>query len=177
MMSFFKNDDGPDVTIKEFLDDESGAEVIETVLLMPIFILLFLFLLYWSFYPYARSMMMNVASEGADMVSIYGGNNGPYAPTRVINAGGVDKYVKQNVNSNVHSAFVKVGGDHDWTMTCTPESANNVGDSVKCTVTYYYAPVFNPFAMASILNNPNMQYLVGQSTVSKTAFSEVGNLS
>lgn len=164
-------------TFREWWNDEGGAETIETVLLFPLFILIILMLLYWSFFPYARSMMMNVASEGANMVSIYGGNTGPYAPTNVIKAGGVDKYLKANLSSDVKSAFVQTSGTNDWTISCTPSKATNVGDSVKCTVSYYYHPPFNPFAMASILNNKNMSYLVGQSTVSKTSFSEVGNLS
>lgn len=167
---------GKKMTIKEYMDNEDGAEVIETVLLMPIFILLVLILLYWSFYPYARSMMMNVASEGANMVSIYGGNKGSYAPTPVIQAGGVDAYLKDNLQGEVKSAFVTNSGDRDWTISCTPDKATKVGDSVRCTVKYYYSPPFNPMAIVDILNMGDHDYLVGQSTVSKTAFSEVGNL-
>lgn len=157
--------------LKKNLKNEDGSEVIQTVLLIPFFLIMIVILLYLSLLPYSRAQMNYIAAQGADMAAVYGGNQGPYAPTNVLDAGGVDQFLMANPETNAaaQAAFSK-----DWEIQCRAaggaHNTVNVGDPVTCKVRYFFKPPVNPSVI------PGGSQFIKWSVVQKTAFSEVGEL-
>lgn len=155
-------------TWKEITSDESGSsEVITTLFMVPILLWLIFSLIDVSLYFQARTSVQNVARDAARQSSIWGGNQSSLRP--------FDESVSQNARNALFDeetdTCIPGACSEVPTVNCTPNVTSYAGDTVSCTISYTYRPVYsgNPFTgFGSLLNSP---IVITETSRAETGFS------
>jgi Flp pilus assembly protein TadG len=151
--------------VKKRTQNENGeADIIVTLFMVPFAVFLIFALINMSMYFQARSVVENIARDGARQVALYGGaaanvplnNTGSAVSDLVFNR----LYANGGCTQSNCTAPPRV--------TCTPNQASAAGQSVTCTITYYFSPIANDwFGFAAITAQP---FTVTGQTISETGY-------
>ena len=143
--------------------ENGGSEIITTLMILPLILWLIFSLIDVSVYLTARSSVQNAARDAARQVSVWGGNNSRLNPLGVTVATATFNQLYNNGKCTPGACT------RPPVVSCTPEVTNRPGDSVQCSITYYYRSIYagNPITgFASFLNH--------SFTVVETARAETG---
>ena len=153
------------ISLRKFIDKRNrneNGDVVETLFMIPFAVFIIFALINMSMYWQARSVVQNIARDGARQVALYGGSN----------ADAVENRAGQPVSTLVYNKLY-AGGNCTQSnctkppvVTCTPGYSNDIGVPVSCSVTYYYSPVaLDWFGFDKITAQP---FTVKAQTISET---------
>ena len=146
--------------------EEGASELPVTIIMLPFALFLIFALIDVSFYMQTRSSVQNVLRDGVREIALYGGNSSSVP----LNTSG--KTVAQQVFDNLYQngQCVKSYCSAPPKVTCTPDIATAVGQTVSCTVTYAYSPVVYDgfFGFSQFVTSP--PYTLTETSISETRF-------
>lgn len=118
---------------------ESGAsEIVAALFFLPLALAMILVLLDAGFYMQTRSNVDVVLQDTVRSVAVDGGNNNPRT-----NRAGVawSTRAEQSLRSMCTNGTIRCDKSYPINVTCTPQVANNVGDTVRCSASIRYMAI------------------------------------
>lgn len=145
-------------------EERGSAEIITTMIMLPIILWLIFSMIDISLYLNARSKVTNLARDGARAVAIYGGDDSrlnPYGKT-------IASDVKSRLwNGSKCSASACRGAP---VVTCTPTVTNSAGQPVSCTIRYSYKSIYASNPITGFAGFLNKDFTVTEHARAETGF-------
>lgn len=115
------------------------ADVVQTVILIPIVIFLLFTMVNLSSYFAARGDINSAARNGARLVAMYGGNS---AQAIKNNTGkSVERTVMDYIYDPATGRCTMSFCSEVPIVDCTPEITRDAGEPVSCTISYRFSPI------------------------------------
>lgn len=151
-------------------DERGSSELPVTLIMLPFAIFLIFALIDVTFYMQTRSNVQAVLRDTTRAVALYGGNS-ERIPLNTLGKDVDDYFTEKRVYSPSTGCQISYCGKSPSNpkITCTPAVASVVGQEVKCSIRYNYAPVANDsfFGFSNWTRTP---FTMTETSISETRY-------